>query len=170
MARIISSSSIHRTRSGATVRTRPAVDVPSVVPGTAAYDAFRILRFAFTVLPIIAGVDKFVHALVDWDRYLAPVVARLLPIAPHTFMQIVGVIEILAGLIVAIRPRFGGYLVAIWLWGIIANLFLVPGYYDVAARDFGLSLGALALGRLGAEAQSTRLPVALEAYGTSRVS
>jgi hypothetical protein len=87
--------------------------------------------------------------LVDWDRYLSPGIAGILPLAPHTFMQAIGVVEIVAGLLVAWRPAIGGYVVALWLWGIILNLLLGHGYYDIALRDFGLSLGALALARLG---------------------
>ncbi len=114
--------------------------------------AFFILRFGFTVAPIIAGLDKFLHLLTDWDKYLAPAVSNTLGIQPHTFMMIVGVIEIVAGVVVAINPRFGGYLVSAWLVGLIIDLVLVGGYLDVALRDLGLSLGALALARL-AEAE-----------------
>lgn len=121
-----------------------------IAPSAPARDAFRILRFGFTLAPIIAGLDKFLQLLVNWDMYLAPAVASKLPIDSHTFMLIVGVIEIAAGLLVAIKPRIGGYVVALWLWGIIVNLLLIRGYYDIALRDFGLSLGALALARLAA--------------------
>jgi uncharacterized membrane protein YphA (DoxX/SURF4 family) len=114
--------------------------------------AFFLLRFGFTVAPIIAGLDKFLHLLTDWDKYLAPAVSNTLGIQPHTFMMIVGVIEIVAGVVVAIHPRFGGYLVSAWLLGIIIDLVLVGGYLDVALRDLGLLLGALALARL-AEAE-----------------
>jgi uncharacterized membrane protein YphA (DoxX/SURF4 family) len=113
--------------------------------------SYQILHVGFAILPILAGADKFFHLLVNWDQYLAPVVANHLPLSAHTFMLIVGVIEIVAGLLVAIRPRIGAYVVAFWLWGIIGNLLLFPGYYDIALRDFGLSLGALALARLSAE-------------------
>ena len=112
--------------------------------------AYSILHLGFTVLPIVAGLDKFLHLLVNWDQYLAPPLARLLPVSGHTFMLVVGVIEIVAGLLVWFKPRIGAYVVAAWLWGIIIDLLLVPGYFDVALRDFGLSLGALALGRLAA--------------------
>jgi FtsH-binding integral membrane protein len=110
--------------------------------------AYQILHFGFTVAPIVAGLDKFLHLLVNWDQYLAPVIARMLPFSGHTFMLIVGVIEIVAGLLVWFKPRLGAYVVMAWLWGIIIDLLLVPGYYDIALRDFGLSLGALALARL----------------------
>ena len=125
-------------------------DAVAVEPRTdPAYQAFRILQVAFVLAPIIAGADKFFGFLVNWDQYLAPLVANMLPVAPHTFMLAVGVIEIVAGLVVAVRPYYGGYLVAAWLWAIIGNLLMIPGYFDVALRDFGLSLGAVALARLG---------------------
>jgi hypothetical protein len=114
----------------------------------AARQAFQILYFGFIVAPIVAGVDKFFHLLVNWDQYLSPFIAGLLPIGPHTFMQAVGVVEVVAGIIVAVKPSIGGWIVAAWLWGIIVNLLLIPGYFDIALRDFGLSLGALALARL----------------------
>src|SRR5205823_429207 len=109
---------------------------------------YQILHVAFVLAPIIAGADKFTHLLVNWDMYLSPTIARMLPVAPHTFMLGAGVIEIVAGLLVALMPAVGGYIVALWLWGIIVNLLMIPGYYDIALRDFGLSLGALALARL----------------------
>jgi hypothetical protein len=110
-----------------------------------------VLYLGFAALPILAGLDKFFHLLVNWDQYLAPLVTRLLPVSGHSFMLAVGVIEIAAGLLVVFRPRIGAYVVALWLWGIILNLLLIPGYYDIALRDFGLSLGALALARLSQE-------------------
>jgi hypothetical protein len=115
---------------------------------TPARQAFQILRFGFTVAPLLAGFDKFTHLLVNWDQYLAPVVARMLPFSGHTFMLVVGVIEMAAGVLVWLRPRLGGYVVAAWLCGIILNLLLIPGYFDIALRDLGLALGALALARL----------------------
>ena len=126
---------------------------PAIVPESmprlrAAQQACWILYVGFIAAPIIAGADKFFHLLVNWDQYLAPVIAGFLPIAPHTFMLAVGVIEIVAGLLVALKPSIGGVVVAAWLWGIIVNLLLIPGYFDIALRDFGLSLGALALARL----------------------
>lgn len=116
-----------------------------------AYQAYQILHWGFVAAPVIAGLDKFFHLLTDWDRYLAPVIANLagqVGLSGHTFMLVVGVIEIVAGLAVALKPRFGAYLVAAWLVGIIVNLLLVPGFYDIALRDFGLCLGAIALARL----------------------
>jgi len=118
---------------------------------TPASQAYRILHVGFTVLPILAGLDKFFHFLVDWDQYLPSLVNRMVGGHGHQFMLVVGVIEIVAGLGVALKPKIFSYVVAVWLWAIIVNLLLVPGYYDVALRDFGLSLGALALGRLSAE-------------------
>ena len=123
-------------------------DRPGAFHRRPAYQAFQVLHLGFTVAPILAGVDKFTQLLVNWDQYLSPFIARLLPVGGHTFMLAAGVVEICAGLLVAVKPRIGGMVVAFWLWGIIINLFLVPGYYDIALRDFGLSLGALALSRL----------------------
>jgi hypothetical protein len=113
-----------------------------------AYQAFWLLRIGFVVAPILFGLDKFAHVLVDWDRYLAPEFADLFNAQPHTLMYGVGAIEIVAGLVVALRPRFGGYLVAAWLAGIITNLLLMADFYDIALRDFGLLLAALTLARL----------------------
>jgi hypothetical protein len=113
-----------------------------------AYQAYWILHFGFTVAPILAGLDKFFHLLTNWDQYLPGVVANASPIAPHTLMLIVGVIEIVAGVGVWLKPRIFSYVVAAWLAVIIINLLLIPGYFDVALRDFGLLLGALALARL----------------------
>ena len=113
-----------------------------------AFQAFWLLRLGLTIAPILFGLDKFAHVLVDWDIYLAPEFTDLFNADAHTLMYYVGAIEVVAGLTVLLRPRFGGYLVAAWLWGIIVNLLLIPGYYDVALRDLGLSLGALALARL----------------------
>ena len=115
------------------------------------YQAYRILQLGFTVAPIVAGLDKFFHLLVDWDKYLPGAVNRLVGGHGHTLMLIVGVIEVVAGIGVALKPRIFSYVVAAWLWGIIVNLLMIPGYFDVALRDFGLSLGALALGRLSTE-------------------
>jgi uncharacterized membrane protein YphA (DoxX/SURF4 family) len=115
--------------------------------------AFQVLRFAFTVAPIIAGLDKFLGILTHWEKYLAPFVPNTLGIQPRTFMMVVGVIEIVAGILVAVNPRFGGYLVSAWLLCLIIDLLLVGGYLDVALRDLGLSMGAFALARL-AEAEA----------------
>jgi hypothetical protein len=110
--------------------------------------AFTLLRTAFTVAPIAFGLDKFFDVLVDWERYLAPDLVDVLPGSASQLMYAVGVVEIVAGLVVALRPRFGGYLVAGWLAGIIANLLLLGDHYDVALRDVGLLAGAVALARL----------------------
>jgi uncharacterized membrane protein YphA (DoxX/SURF4 family) len=112
------------------------------------YQAYRILHLGFTAAPILAGLDKFLGLLTSWDQYLAPVVPRMTGIPAHTFMMIVGVIEVVAGIGVALKPRIFAPVVAAWLMGIILNLLLIPAYFDVALRDFGLALGALALSRL----------------------
>jgi len=113
-----------------------------------AYQGFRVLQVTFIVAPILAGLDKFFHLLVNWDQYLPAVVDQLSPIGGHNLMLVVGVIEIVAGIGVALKPRIFAYVVAAWLVVIIANLLLIPGYFDIALRDFGLFLGALALARL----------------------
>jgi hypothetical protein len=113
--------------------------------------AYLLLHTILTIAPILAGADKFFHLLVDWDKYVSPLMARLSPLPAHTLMMVVGVVEIGAGLIVYFRPRFGGWLVAAWLWAIILNLFAIPGYFDVALRDLGLSVAAVALARLSVE-------------------
>jgi uncharacterized membrane protein YphA (DoxX/SURF4 family) len=115
---------------------------------TPAHQAFRILQFGFTVAPILAGLDKFFHLLVNWDQYLPGVVASISPIPTHTLMLIVGVVEIVAGIGVALKPRIFAYVLAAWLAVIVINLLLIPGYFDIALRDFGLLLAALALARL----------------------
>ena len=129
----------------------PATARDSSAAGRPAYQAYLILYAGFVALPILAGVDKFFHLLVNWDQYLAPLVTRIIPVTGHTFMLAVGAVEIAAGVLLAVRPRIGACVVALWLWGIIVNLLLIPGFYDVALRDFGLSLGALALARLSQE-------------------
>jgi hypothetical protein len=100
------------------------------------------------VAPLVAGFDKFTHVLTNWNQYLAPSVARLSPIGPHALMQLVGVVEIGAATLVLVKPRIGGLVVAAWLGAIIFNLLALGGYYDIALRDVGLALGALALSRL----------------------
>jgi len=136
------------------ITARPAETPPSgrrartASFGDPAFQAFWLLRIGFAVAPILFGLDKFAHVLVDWDRYLAPELADLFDAQAHTLMYAVGAIEIVAGLVVLVRPRIGGYVVAAWLAGIIINLLLMAAYYDVALRDFGLLLAALALARL----------------------
>jgi hypothetical protein len=119
----------------------------SPVP-VAAHQAFLLLRTVFTVASIVFGLDKFADVLTDWERYLAPEFNDLIPGTAHQAMLIVGVVEIAAGLLVALLPRVGGYVVAAWLAGIILNLLLIGDFYDVALRDFGLLVAALALARL----------------------
>ena len=120
-------------------------DQPPGLPGIS-NPVHRVHRSA-----LLAGLDKFTHFLTNWDQYLAPAVERLLPVSGHTFMLFVGIVEMAAAVLVAARPRIGAYVVAAWLLGIIVNLLLIPGYFDVALRDFGLALGALALARLSEE-------------------
>ena len=107
--------------------------------------AFMMLRTVFTIAPIAFGLDKFFGVLTDWEQYLAPWINNLVPGTAHQAMLAVGVIEIVAGITVAVAPRFGALLVAGWLAGIILNLVTMGQYYDVALRDFGLLVGALAL-------------------------
>lgn len=133
-----------QTRSGAgTAGTAGTAQSPY------ARQAYLILKFGFVVAPIVAGLDKFLNLLVDWEQYLAPIVGDV--IAPSVFMAIVGVVEIVAGIGVALKPRIFAYVVSGWLVAIIINLLLIPGYFDIALRDLGLALGALALGRLSEE-------------------
>ena len=116
-----------------------------------AYQAYQILRLGFTVAPIVAGLDKFFNLLVNWEQYLPPFANRLTGGHGHELMLAVGVIEIIAGLGVALMPRVFAYVVSAWLLLIVANLLMIPGYFDVALRDFGLAIGALALARLSQE-------------------
>lgn len=115
---------------------------------TSVYPAYKALHVAFIVAPLVAGLDKFFHLLTNWDMYLAAPIERILPFSGHAFMLGVGVVEIAAGLLVAFKPRIGAFVVAAWLLGITINLLLPPGWYDIALRDFGLALGAFALGML----------------------
>src|SRR3954447_4751881 len=121
-----------------------------------AYQAFVMLRTVFTVAPIAFGLDKFFNVLTDWPQYLAPRFDDLIPGNAHQAMLVVGVVEIAAGLLVALWPHIGGDVVAAWLGGIILNLLLIPDYYDVALRDFGLLVAALALARLAWAFRGTR--------------
>ena len=125
------------------------VPEPRVLRSDPAAQAFMLLRVAFTVAPILFGLDKFAEVLTDdWTRYLATEFNDLIPGSAADAMHIVGVVEIAAGIVVLISPRFGGLLVAGWLAGIILSLLLVGGYGDIALRDFGLLVGAVALSRL----------------------
>ena len=132
----------HVSRPG---ETRAATSSPLADP---IYQAFSLLRVGFTVAPILFGLDKFLNWLTDWPHYLAPQINDIIPGNAHQAMLAIGVVEIVAGLVVAVKPKFGGYLVAAWLAGIIVNLLILGDYYDVALRDFGLLLAALALSRL----------------------
>lgn len=116
--------------------------------GDPRYQAYSLLRLAFTVAPIAFGLDKFFNVLVDWPIYLAPWINDIAPGSGQDFMYVVGAVEILAGISVALKPRYGAYVVAGWLAGIIITLLTYSGYYDIALRDFGLLLAALTLGRL----------------------
>jgi uncharacterized membrane protein YphA (DoxX/SURF4 family) len=115
---------------------------------TGADAAFYLLRSVFVIAPIAFGLDKFAGLMTDWDQYLAPWINDLVPGDAHTAMLLVGVVEVVAGVLVALAPRWGGYVVALWLAGIIVDLVTLGDYYDVALRDFGLLVGALALARL----------------------
>src|SRR5215210_5730870 len=138
-----------------TVIPRPSRTSPSgtsrpsrVLDGDPGRQAFLMLRLAFTVAPIAFGLDKFFNVMVDWPQYLAPWIDDLAPGSAQDLMYLVGVIEILAGVAVALKPRYGAPLVAAWLAGIILNLLTASGWYDVALRDFGLLLAAVTLARL----------------------
>ena len=113
--------------------------------------AMLLLRIGFTAAPILFGLDKFTNWMTDWSLYLAPWINDLVPGTGDQLMFLVGAVEVAAGVLVAVRPRIGGYVVAAWLAGIIANLLTTPGYYDIALRDFGLLLAALTLARLATE-------------------
>jgi len=134
-------TSTDHTATAATVPAERRLSDPS-------YQAFVLLRTVFTVAPIAFGLDKFFSVLTDWNQYLAPWINDLVPGNASQAMYAVGAIEIVAGLVVAWRPRWGGWLVAAWLLGIIVNLLTLSGYYDVALRDFGLLVAAVALARL----------------------
>lgn len=112
------------------------------------WQAYQILHVAFTVAPILAGADKFLHLLCNWDQYLAPWIARMSPIGGHELMLAAGAVEIVAGILVAVKPRIGAPIVGVWLCLIIVNLLTMGTFFDVALRDLGLALGAFALWRL----------------------
>ena len=119
------------------------------------YQAYQILRLGFVVAPIVAGLDKFFHLLVDWDQYLPPFVNSLTGGHGHELMLAVGVIEVVAGLGVAFKPQVFAYVVSAWLLLVVVNLLLIPGYFDVALRDVGLLAGAVALWRLASRRPTT---------------
>jgi hypothetical protein len=142
-------------RPAARTQTAPATVAAS--QAEAGHQAYMLLRLAFTLAPIAFGLDKFFDVMVNWTQYLAPWINDILPGNAHDAMHLVGVIEIAAGVIVAVKPRYGAPLVAAWLAGIIINLLTLSGYYDVALRDFGLMLGALTLTRLAVAYDRPRL-------------
>ena len=129
-------------------QTQTAARPASVGRADPAVQAFWLLRAGFTVAPVLFGLDKFFGVMADWSTYLWPPLASAVPGGAGTLMPAVGLVEIAAGILVALRPRIGGYVVAAWLAGIIANLLLVGGFSDIALRDLGLLLGALSLARL----------------------
>lgn len=118
---------------------------------SSSWQAYQILHLGFTVAPILAGLDKFFHLLCNWDQYLAPWVTRLSPVGGHDLMLAAGVVEMAAGIVVAVKPRLGAPVVGVWLCLIIVNLVTMASYLDVALRDLGLALGAFALWRLARE-------------------
>lgn len=137
----------------ATLENRQATGTSRDVAG---HRAFLLLRTVFTVAPVLFGLDKFANLLTDWTGYLAPWIDDLVPGSAQTAMYAVGVVEIAAGVLVAVAPRIGGYVVALWLAGIIVDLLTLSGYYDVALRDFGLLVGALALAQLASRPRPTQ--------------
>lgn len=110
-----------------------------------------ILKWTYGLVPIVAGADKFIHLLTDWNQYLAPVVTNIIPLSPTTFMSIVGVIEIVAGILVFVRPKIGSLIVGVWLIGIAINLLLTGLYFDIAVRDIVMAIGAFSLSMLIAD-------------------
>lgn len=127
-----------------------------------AYSAYLVLRTVFTIAPILFGLDKFFNVLTHphhWSMYLAPWIDNLVPGTADQLMYVVGVIEIAAGVLVAIAPRIGAWVVAAWLAGIIIDLLTLSGFYDIALRDFGLLVGAVALGRLAQAVHSGSIGV-----------
>jgi hypothetical protein len=118
--------------------------------------AFWLLRAVFTVGPILFGLDKFFNIMIDWSTYLAPWIPGLLHVSPSTFMYGVGTVEICAGILVALWPQYFAYFISLWLWAVIVNLLTGSGHYDIVLRDFGLSIGTLALARLGLAHQLER--------------
>src|SRR5580765_1795681 len=134
------------------------IDTPGRISGTKiqvsaiasgpAYQAYQILHVGFVVAPVVAGLDKFFNLLVNWEQYLPPFVNKMVGGHGHELMLVAGVIEIVAGLGVLFKPKLFAYIVSAWLLMIVVNLLMIPGYYDIALRDFGLALGALALARL----------------------
>jgi hypothetical protein len=127
---------------------QPGVGTTRTTTANPSLQAYQVLHLGFVVAPALAGADKFFHLLTNWDQYLAPAITKILPFSGHGFMMLVGFVELCAAAIVAVKPRIGAYVVAVWLVAIIVNLMIAGAYYDIALRDFGLLLGAVALGRL----------------------
>ena len=109
---------------------------------------FNILKLTYGIVPIVAGLDKFTNLLTDWEKYLHPGIAAMIPFSPHTFMIIVGVIEIIAGIIVLVKPAAGGYIVMAWLTLIAVTLLASGNYFDVSVRDLVMAIGAFSLARI----------------------
>ncbi|HEY4651879.1 MAG TPA: tRNA (5-methylaminomethyl-2-thiouridylate)-methyltransferase [Pontibacter sp.] len=130
MGTIASTTAAHRAE-------RPAYDHLTT--------ATNLLKYTYGLVPIVAGLDKFTHLLTDWNKYLAPVVADILPFSTSTFMSIVGIIEIIAGVLVLVRPKIGSLVVSLWLAGIAVNVLLSGQYFDVAVRDLVMAIGAFSL-------------------------
>ena len=136
----------------------PRIDTGALAGSRPEHQAFLLLRTVFTIAPILFGLDKFFNVMTDWEKYLAPWINDIVPGSAHTAMLMVGVVEIIAGIVVFLRPQFGGYLVAAWLAGIILDLLTLGGYGDVALRDFGLLVAALALARLSVSPAAKSAP------------
>jgi uncharacterized membrane protein YphA (DoxX/SURF4 family) len=109
---------------------------------------FTLLKLTFGIVPIVAGLDKFTDLLTRWEIYIHPSIEGILPFAPHTFMMVVGVIEIIAGIIVLAKPAIGGYVVSAWLTLIALTLLASGHYLDVAVRDLVMAVGAFSLARI----------------------
>jgi uncharacterized membrane protein YphA (DoxX/SURF4 family) len=117
---------------------------------------FNLLKYTFGLVPIVAGLDKFTNLLTDWEKYLHPGMVSMLPFSPHVFMVIVGIIEILAGIIVLVKPAVGGYIVAAWLTLIALTLLASGNYLDVAVRDLVMAIGAYSLATIAKASQAER--------------
>jgi uncharacterized membrane protein YphA (DoxX/SURF4 family) len=147
----MSATSTQHTTTRRARAASPGEGTASVAPADwrdVGYQAFTLLRIAFVVAPIAFGLDKFFNVMVEWPTYLAPWINDIAPGSGQDFMYVVGAIEIVAGISVALKPRYGAYIVAGWLAGIVINLLTASGFYDIALRDFGLMLAALTLARL----------------------
>lgn len=134
----------------ATVATNYVDHAPETTM-TQVHRVATILKWTYGLVPIVAGADKFTHLLTDWNQYLAPVVTNIIPLSPATFMSIVGVIEIVAGILVFVRPKIGSLIVGLWLIGIAINLLLTGKYFDIAVRDIVMAIGAFSLSMLIAD-------------------